>query len=337
MGLMNVAIVEAPGDATPIPADPLDHLADALFHEMGSPGIYGLTALYEGVVERIGAVISRNREPNTEVMRFPPVMNRAQLEKSGYLKSFPNLLGCVCGLHGTEREIDAAVSRFDAGGDWTASLSPADLVLSPAACYPVYPIAASRGPVPAGGWSFDVAADCFRREPSRHLDRLQSFRMREFVCIGSPDHVSAFRERWIIRAQKMARDLGLTFRVDYANDPFFGRVGQMMAVSQKQQSLKFELLVPLRSEERPTACMSFNYHRDHFGSAWSIVDGASEPAHTACVAFGMDRLAVAMFHTHGKDVALWPIAVRELLGFAQSDRGAPPVFEEFRCAREVGS
>ena len=165
----------------------------------------------------------------------------------------------------TEREIHSAVSRFDAGGDWTTSLSPADLVLSPAACYPVYPIAASRGPLPAGGLRFDVAADCFRREPSRHLDRLQSFRMREYVCIGSPDDVSGFRERWMVRAQAIARDLGLTFKVDYASDPFFGRVGQMKAVSQKQQSLKFELLIPLRSEEQPTACMSFNYHRDHFG------------------------------------------------------------------------
>ena len=145
---MNLSIVEAPADSTPSPADPLDHLVDTLFHEMGSPGVYGRTALYEDVVERIGAVISRNREPNTEVMRFPPVMNRAQLERSGYLKSFPNLLGCVCGLHGTASEIDAVLNRFDAGGDWTASLSAADLVLSPAACYPVYPIAASRGPVP---------------------------------------------------------------------------------------------------------------------------------------------------------------------------------------------
>ena len=88
------------------------------------------------MVERLAALITRHREPGTEVMRFPPVMNRGQLEKSGYLKSFPNLLGCVCGLHGTEREIHSAVSRFDAGGDWTTSLSPADLVLSPAACYP---------------------------------------------------------------------------------------------------------------------------------------------------------------------------------------------------------
>jgi seryl-tRNA synthetase len=241
-------------------------------------------------------------------------MNRSQLEKSGYLKSFPNLLGCVCGLHGTEREIHSAVSRFDAGGDWTTSLSPNDLVLSPAACYPVYPIAAARGPLPAGGLRFDVAADCFRAEPSRHLDRLQSFRMREYVCIGSPDDVSEFRERWMVRAQGIARDLGLAFKVDYASDPFFGRVGQMKAVSQKQQSLKFELLVPLRSEEQPTACMSFNYHRDHFGTTWDIKDAAGEPAHTGCVAFGMDRLAVAMFHTHGIEPAKWPVAVREMLG-----------------------
>ena len=112
---------------------------------MGTDGVYARTALYEDMVERLAALITRHREPGTEVMRFPPVMNRGQLEKSGYLKSFPNLLGCVCGLHGTEREINSAVSRFDAGGDWTTSLSPADLVLSPAACYPVYPIAAARG------------------------------------------------------------------------------------------------------------------------------------------------------------------------------------------------
>jgi len=300
------------GTAPPL-ADPLDHLADALFHKMGTDGVYARTALYEGVIERLAALISRHREPDTETMRFPPVMNRGQLEKSGYLKSFPNLLGCVCGLHGTEREIHAAVSRFDAGGDWTTSLSPADLVLSPAACYPVYPIAASRGQLPPGGLCFDVAADCFRREPSRQLDRLQSFRMREFVRIGSPRDVSEFRERWILRAQAIAHDLGLTFKIDCANDPFFGRVGQMKAVSQKQQSLKFELLIPLRSEEQPTACMSFNYHQDHFGTAWDIRDANRKPAHTGCVAFGMDRLAVAMFHTHGTDLANWPTAVRDVI------------------------
>src|SRR3984885_9592899 len=293
---MNIAVLPNSPETAPQATDPLDHLADALFHPMGSDGVYARTALYEGVVERLAALITSNREAGTEGM------------------SFPHLLGCVCGLHGTEREINAAVSRFDAGGDWTSSLSPADLVLSPAACYPVYPIAASRGQLPKGGLRFDVAADCFRREPSKHLDRLQSFRMREYVCIGTPDDVADFRERWMVRAQKIATDLGLTFKVDQASDPFFGRVGQMKAVAQVQQELKFELLIPLRSEEQPTACMSFNYHRDHFGTTWDIKDVAGEPAHTGCVAFGMDRLAVAMFHTHGIDLAKWPASVREMLG-----------------------
>jgi aspartyl-tRNA synthetase len=60
--------------------------------------------------------------------------------------------------------------------------------------------------------------------------------------------------------------------------------------------------------------MSFNYHRDHFGIAWDIVDAAGGPAHSACVAFGMDRLAIAMFRTHGRNVAEWPAEVRDLLG-----------------------
>jgi seryl-tRNA synthetase len=293
--------------------DPLEPLAAALFRPMGVDGIYARTPLYEEVIERLSAFISRHREPATEVLRFPPVMSRHQLEKSGYLKSFPNLLGCVCALHGTEAEIRQAADRHEAGGDWTASLAAADLVLSPAACYPVYPLAASRGPIPRGGLRFDVACDCFRREPSRHLDRLQSFRMREYVYIGPPLEVTRFRERWTGLAQRLADELRLPYRVAPASDPFFGRTGQVMAVSQLQQSLKFELLVPVHSAEQPTACMSFNYHQDHFGTTWSLRDESGAVAHTGCVAFGMDRLAVALFWKHGLDVQKWPAAVRNAL------------------------
>src|SRR5437868_14445708 len=129
--------------ASPAAGEGLDAMAQRLFKPMGADGVYARTWLYEEVIERLAAFISRQREPGTEILRFPPVMSRSQLERSGYLKSFPNLLGCVCGLHGTERDINDAVRRFEAGGEWTTSLSPADLVLSPAACYPVYPIAAS--------------------------------------------------------------------------------------------------------------------------------------------------------------------------------------------------
>ena len=196
---MNIAVRTSNGSS-----DPLDSIADGLFEPMGIDGVYARTAVYEQVVEGLGALISRHREAGTEVLRFPPVMSRRILEKSGYLKSFPHLLGCVSCLSGTETQIRGIVDRFDAGQDWTPALSPVDLVLSPAACYPVYPLAASRGRVPAHALLFDVACDCFRREPSKHLDRLQSFRMREYVCIGLPQQIADFRERWISRAQGIA-------------------------------------------------------------------------------------------------------------------------------------
>jgi seryl-tRNA synthetase len=293
--------------------DPLAPIAAALFRPMGADGVYARTALYESVIERLTAFISRQRDESAEVLRFPPVMSRRQLEKSGYLKSFPNLLGCVCALHGSETAIRLAADRHENGGDWTTSLAASDLVLSPAACYPLYPLVASRGRLPAGGLIFDVAADCFRREPSRSLDRLQSFRMREYVRIGRPDEITQFREAWMTRARGLADELALPYSVDVANDPFFGRVGQIMAVSQIQQSLKFELLIPYHAAARPTACMSFNYHREHFGQVWGIQDSLNEPAHTGCVAFGMDRLAVALFANHGLDVAGWPASTRRAL------------------------
>ena len=295
------------------PEDPLDALAATLFRPMGVDGVVARTPLYESVVEGLSSLISRLREPGTEILRFPPVMSRRDLERSGYLKSFPNLLGCVCALHGSEAEIRSAADRNETGGDWTTSLSPADLVLSPAACYPIYPLASARGPLPSAGLMFDVACDCFRHEPSRHLDRLQSFRMREYVCIGSPQQVLDFRERWVARGEKLADELGLTRSVAPASDPFFGRTGQVMAVSQLQQALKFELLIPVRSAEQPTACMSFNYHRDHFGAIWGLRDSSGHVAHTGCAAFGLDRLALAMFATHGLDVERWPAVIRAVL------------------------
>lgn len=301
-----------PGEDRP-GTDPLASLSPALFSPMGVDGVYARTALYVRVCERLEHYITTLREPGAEIMRFPPVMSRKQLEKSGYLKSFPNLLGCVCALHGSEATIRAAADAFERGADWTSELSASDLVLSPAACYPVYPIAAARGALPSGGWQFDIEADVFRHEPSRSLDRLQSFRMREFVRIGLPEEIVAYRERWLARAPKIAADLSLPYTLDVANDPFFGRVGQMMAVSQRQQALKFELLIPYHAGATPTACMSFNYHREHFGVVWNMLDGRGQPVHTSCVAFGIDRLVVALFANHGLDLARWPAATRRAL------------------------
>jgi seryl-tRNA synthetase len=186
-------------------------------------------------------------------------------------------------------------------------------VLTPAACYPIYPVMARRGPLPADGRTIDVLSYCFRHEPSLDPARMQMFRQREYVRLGNPEQVMAFRQMWIDRGSLLVTLLNLPVDVDLANDPFFGRGGKIIADSQRAQALKFELLIPVANAESKTACLSFNYHMDHFGAIWKIECEDGSVAHTGCVGFGMERITLALFRHHGLDVNGWPDDVRALL------------------------
>ena len=75
----------------------------------------------------------------------------------------------------------------------------------------------------------------------------------------------------------------------------------MLAASQREQELKFELLVPIAATE-PTAVASFNYHQEHFGRDVRHRDWRTAAmAHTACLGFGLERIVLALFSTHGLD------------------------------------
>jgi hypothetical protein len=89
-------------------------------------------------------------------------------------------------------------------------------------------------------------------------------------------------------------------------------MGRILAASQKEQALKFEVLVPI-TEPELTAVASFNYHRDYFATIHGLVLESGEPAHTACLGFGLERLTLAMFRKHGFEPDTWPGEVREQL------------------------
>ena len=59
--------------------------------------------------------------------------------------------------------------------------------------------------------------------------------------------------------------------------------------------------------------MSFNYHQEHFAATFGIQTAEGETAQTACLGFGMERIVLALFKTHGLSSAEWPAAVREKL------------------------
>ncbi len=281
----------------------------------GVEGVFGRSGLFERIVEGFCDLVDAEAaNDGAEVMRFPPVVTRADFERSGYMKSFPQLVGTVHAFNGNERDHATLLRRLEAGEDWTAGQAATGVVFTPAACYPAYPALAARGALSAEGALIDITSWCFRHEPSLDPARMQLFRQKEFVRVGAPDQVIAFRDLWKTRGEAIIAGLRLPLVIEVANDPFFGRAGRMLASSQREQALKFELLVPIASDIAPTACCSFNYHQDHFGHAWDIRRDDGTPAHTACVGFGLEHITLALLRHHGLDVPAWPADIRTALG-----------------------
>ena len=278
----------------------------------GIKGAYGRGPVFEDILRRFDDLVQRLAAPdNAQELMFPPILARAMIEKVGYMDNFPQLAGSVHSFMGTDKQARELSAKVHAGERWEDMLSPTDVMLTPAACYPVYPT--FSGLLPAGGKLVTVMNWVFRHEPSDEPTRLQHFRMREYIRVGRPDDVVAWRDAWLERGLKLLEGLGLPVQSDVASDPFFGRAGKMMAANQVDQRLKFEILCPVISREKPTAICSFNWHQDHFSSKFGIRNADSSLAHTACLGFGLERVTLALIRAHGYDVADWPDKVRAQL------------------------
>lgn len=293
-----------------------EELIDAgLLIDTGVPGLYGHGSVFESLRLSLADRLSGEAaDRGAERVQFPPLLPRHQLETSGYLGSFPHLAGTIYAFDGDESDAAVQAERAAEHVDWGEHQRMTELALIPAACYPVYPAVARRGPAPAGGCFVDAGGSwVFRHEPSYDPARRQIFHQHELVRIGEPDTVLSWRDEWSQFGLTFLRDLGLDAELDVASDPFFGRRGRMLATNQRQQGLKLELLVPIAGPE-PTALASFNHHIDHFGSTYGITLADGSTAHTACLGFGHERILLALLRKHGLDPERWPRTVRRELG-----------------------
>ena len=280
---------------------------------MGVPGLYGRGRDFEHVIDRFDAIVAREgAKLAPELMRFPPIFNRAAYEQIDHINNFPDLMGSVHTFTGDERQHRELLGKFERKEDWSRDLSAARVMMTPAICYPLYPTAANTT-LPAGGRRVDLQGYAFRHEPSPDPARMQIFRMHEFVRLGTPAEALEHRAFWLDKGAEIFNSVGLPVETVVANDPFFGRGGKVQKAMQREQALKFEFVIPICSAEKPTAIGSCNYHMDHFGVAFGIKSADGNVAHSACVGFGLERIALALFKTHGLEISSWPRHVRDVL------------------------
>lgn len=281
-------------------------------------GVTGSGAAMEAVVQGLIArarsrVAALPHARGMRTLRFPPVNGRRLLERTDYVASFPQLLGTIDTFDGDSKDHRRLLADREAGLPWDGHLSTSDFALVPAACHPLY-AALQLGPPQrrADAAVHSIVGDCFRNEPSPDPLRFVSFRMLEFVLVGTPEQAEAHRDAMIELGAALLSELGLEVEVESANDPFFGRAGIMLAKGQRQAELKYELTVPIYGTHR-TAIASGNYHEDHFGAEFELSTPDGQTAHSGCFGFGLERVALALARVHGTDLEQWPDEVRELL------------------------
>jgi seryl-tRNA synthetase len=135
--------------------------------------------------------------------------------------------------------------------------------------------------------------------------------MREVIFIGTKDFVLQKREAARLYMQKIFEQIGLAYRVESANDPFFIGEFRKQAAFQSAFQLKYEIRAALPFKDSTLAVGSYNYHQDFFGRNLNITLPNGSPVHTGCVAFGLERIAYAFLSQYGLNPEAWPKFVKD--------------------------
>jgi hypothetical protein len=243
---------------------------------------------------------------------FPSLVGADVLDRCRYLRNFPASLNLVSHL----REDHSALQEFARSVrveekklvyDGNAS-SGVECLLSPSVCFHWYMwLRDSKLSQPR---AITALGKCFRYESSNltGLERLWDFNMREIIFVGPADYVLANRTTLVDMSVHLLDELGLAYEITTATDPFFVDSYAVQAAYQQGFELKYELLAPLPYSGKKLAVGSINYHQDFFGRSFAI-ETPEGPAHTGCIGFGYERLALAFVAQYGVDERYWPDAV----------------------------
>ena len=309
----------------PYKSDPMPELIARGEVSQEAPGIYSLGPLVTRLIDYFeGHFLALAASFEAQPYRFPTLIPARYLERVNYFRAFPHSLTFVTHLREDLDAIDHFAQHaacIEHGLNTPLeSFAGVQALLSPAVCYHLY-FALADAPLPGGKLVATAVGNCFRYEAINlvSLERLWNFTMREVIFIGPKEFVLENREIARQRMSQALEEFGLAYRVESANDPFFIGEFRKQAAFQSAFQLKFEIRARLPFRTQPAAnpatlaVGSYNYHQDFFGRSLDIRLPDGSPAHTGCVAFGLERIAFAFLAQFGLDPAAWPAAVREAL------------------------
>ncbi len=290
-------------------ASPLELLAQRGDVRVAGAGRVALTGFALEVFEVVDATVVRWAESlGAPEHRYPSLIDAAVLERAAVVipseardRSHP------------EREAGPSTVTI-AIPHLPASRAPAarnDVTFSPAVCYHAYPEWSGRT-LDDTPTLVTARGHCYRYEDGNHipLERLWEFTMREIIVVGTRQQVEDVRQSLVRQVTALVDTLELDASIETASDPFFAAGDEGRRLMQQAGALKYELRLAVDETGRTIAAASFNHHHDFFGTRFGIRLADDTPAHSGCVAFGLERWVLALLAQHGVERGAWPNAAR---------------------------
>lgn len=256
-------------------------------------------ALLDRAIELDGVFRSWAIRQGATEHRFPATIAASDLAPVAWLRSFPHVATFVAGAERCRTTLETLAGRGQNGPIPASVLAPVTHLLAPATCYHFYPrLKGRRLQAPL---VLSAMGQCHRREERYEpLQRQWCFSMREIVCIGDRRSVERFKARSRRLLDAFVHRLGLDTAWHDATDSFFDPANDPKALAQRLEPGKQELRLA-----GGLAIASCNTHRTFFADCYDIRIN-DEAAHSACVAFGIERWLYALVQRFGTDASGWP-------------------------------
>lgn len=241
---------------------------------------------------------------------YPATVPTALLQRSGYLKSFPQHAFFVSPAQLDQRSVahvqEGRIIETIQGSAGVPDLQPPAETLAPTVCYHCFNARADHA---AKEREIVTAVNmCHRYEVAnvRSLERLMTFRMREIIYFDDPDRVADRLDhcwQWFL---DWLRHWDISFRATTANDPFFGNSSDSKRFFQTALGLKREVRLLIPKTGKWISVASFNNHGNSLVDTFNIRAADDGKLTSGCIGFGYERLAYGLMAALGIDADRWP-------------------------------
>lgn len=280
-------------------------------------GLLGGTSFVAMATALDSLLASRAHRLGASELLPPATVSWSTLTRARYLESFPQHVTALATVRHDLQSLDC-VAVSDSSAAQLDEFEVTEVALAPAACLHLYAMHAdSRVRVPV---LRTLLATCGRYEATAHErrdhyvvggcgdpGRLWTYRVRELVCLGGLNDVLRFRDDCVDLVTTVLADIDLPSRLVVATDSFQGASAAELTRYQHRLAVKLEVVpaVPVAG-----AIGSLNFHGKHFGLGFGIHDGDGNTVHSACLGFGIERMALTALAAHGTEPERWPDVLR---------------------------